>query len=47
MRYRIAHDATAAPARRWLVIDDMYGLVVAYVRTKGEASAISDRLEGK
>lgn len=38
MRYRVCRDPDATdPARRWLVIDDVYGLVIAYGATKEEA----------
>lgn len=39
MRYHVCRDPDATdPARRWIVVDDEYGLVIAYGSTKEEAA---------
>ena len=39
MRYHVCRDPDATdPARRWVVIDDEYGLVIGYGATKEEAA---------
>lgn len=47
MRYHVCRDESAEPDRRWLVIDDVYGLVVASKPTKEEATKIAGMMEGK
>lgn len=46
MRYHVVHDEDAVPDRQWLVIDDVYGWVVAYTPTKELAKAAADSFEG-
>lgn len=45
-RYRVLHDETSEPERRWVLIDDAYGLVLAYFSTRVRAEKAASRLEG-